>query len=95
MKVQNFGYFPEPEKSYLVVQPDFVEEAKDHFKDFKINIVTGQRFLGGFIGSSTDTKTWLHNNITTWLKATAKLTSASVDYPQAAFTSFAKSLQNE
>ena len=44
-----YGYFPEPEKSYLVVHPDFVEIAKEKFKDFKLNIVTGYRFLGGFI----------------------------------------------
>ena len=43
-----FGYFPEPDKSYLVVHPDFVEEVKYHFKDFKINIVTGQRFMYWF-----------------------------------------------
>jgi hypothetical protein len=40
-----FGYFPEPDKSYLVVYPDFVDIAKEHFKDFNINInVTGQSF---------------------------------------------------
>ena len=56
-----------------VSHPDFVEEAKHHFKNFKINIVTGQRFLGGFIGCCTDTKTWLHNKITTWLNAIINL----------------------
>ena len=45
-----FGYFPEPEKSYLVVHTKFVEEAKVIFADFKVNIVTGKRFFGGFIG---------------------------------------------
>jgi len=42
-----YGYFPEPEKSYLVVHQDFVEQAKEMCKDFKLNIVTGHRFLGG------------------------------------------------
>ena len=45
-----FGYFPEPDKSYLVVHADFIDEAKLIFADLNVNIVTGQRFLGGFIG---------------------------------------------
>ena len=45
MEGPKFGYFPEPEKSYLVVHPDFVEIAKEKFADFKVNIVTSHRFL--------------------------------------------------
>ena len=55
----NFGYFPEPEKSYLVVHPDYVDEAKDFFKGYKINIVTGHRSLGGYVGSEADYQNWV------------------------------------
>ena len=46
-----YGYFPESEKSYLVVHPDFVDIAKEMFADLKMNTVTSHRFLGGFIGN--------------------------------------------
>lgn len=41
-----FGYFPEPDKSYLVVHPNQVNEAKLLFAELKVNVVTGHRFLG-------------------------------------------------
>ena len=47
-----FGYFPEPDKSYLVVHPNQVDEAKLLFAELKVNVVTGNHFLGGFIGST-------------------------------------------
>ena len=45
-----FEYFSEPVKSYLVVHPDFVDKAHEMFKDIKMNIVTGHRFLDVFVG---------------------------------------------
>jgi len=45
-----FGYFPEPSKCYLVVAPEFVEEAAKVFEGYAVNIVTGHKLLGGFIG---------------------------------------------
>ena len=45
-----FGYYPEPDKSYLIVHPDFIDKAKEMFKQLGIRVVTGRRFLGGFIG---------------------------------------------
>jgi hypothetical protein len=40
-----YGHFPELHKTYLVVHADFVEEAKEMFKDLKVIVVTGQNFL--------------------------------------------------
>ena len=81
----------------MVVHPDFVEQAKEYFNEFKVNIVTGQRFLGGSVLFDTAVEKWLHDKINSWpcLKAISSLTAASIDYPRAAFTSFTKSLQNE
>jgi len=45
-----YGYFPEPQKSYLVVHENFVAEASSDFADLGVKVVTGQRFLGGFVG---------------------------------------------
>jgi len=53
-----YGYFPEPEKSYLVVHPNLLDEAKLLFKDIQINIVTGHWFRGGYVGSAADCQDW-------------------------------------
>ena len=44
-----FGYFPEPSKSFLVVDKQNAEEAHQIFDKYSITIVEGKRFLGGFI----------------------------------------------
>jgi len=90
-----YGYFPEPQKSFLVVSPEFFDEAEHIFKDFGVKIVTGQRFLGGFIGLASDTESWLHEKIISWVSAVEKLSKVAVDEPQAAFVALSKSVQNE
>ena len=45
-----FGYFPEPSKSFLVVDKHYVEEAHHKFDKYSITIVDGKRLLGDFIG---------------------------------------------
>jgi hypothetical protein len=90
-----YGYFPEPEKSYLVVHPDFVEIAKEKFIDFKVNVVTSHRFLGGFIGHDDDVNNWLNKKVDMWVKCVNKLASVAQHVPQAAFIAFTKSLQCE
>ena len=51
-----YGYHPEPDKSYLIVHPDWVEEANKLFCEFKVNVVIGHHFLGGFVGGVEDTE---------------------------------------
>jgi hypothetical protein len=46
------GYFPEPSKSILVVQEHNLDKAKREFSNFGFQIVTGMRYLGGFIGEA-------------------------------------------
>ena len=44
------GYFPEPTKSILVVAESNVPRAKEYFRGMGIKVVTGHRYLGGFMG---------------------------------------------
>ena len=46
-----YGYYPEPDKSYIVVVPNFVEHAKQLFSSYGVTVVEGNRVLGGFVGS--------------------------------------------
>ena len=45
-----YGYFPEPAKSFVVVDGHFCLEAESLFQRLGVCIVSGHRYLGGFIG---------------------------------------------
>jgi len=46
-----FGYYLEPTKSFTVVNEGWRNDANAVFGDLGVQVVTGHRFLGGFIGS--------------------------------------------
>ena len=48
-----YGYFPEPSKTVLVVRSSDLERANDLFHDLGVSVVTGSRFLGGFVGEQS------------------------------------------
>ena len=45
-------YFPEPTKIILVVAPQNVAREEEFFCGLGIKLVTGNRYIGGFIGKS-------------------------------------------
>jgi hypothetical protein len=45
MRATNFGYFPEPTKSILVVPPEMVDRATEYLQDLHFKITTGSRYL--------------------------------------------------
>ena len=50
----SFGYYPEPTKSFVVVNERWRRDAAAIFGDLGVQVVTGHRFLGGFIGSHSE-----------------------------------------
>jgi len=90
-----FGYFPEPSKCYLVVAPEFVEEAAKVFEGYAVNIVTGHKLLGGFIGDELETEKWLQQKINIWINSIKCIARAAVQQPQTAHVALTKSIQNE
>ena len=48
------GYFPKPTKSILVMAPQNVSWAEEFFRGMGITVVTGNIYLGGFIGESKE-----------------------------------------
>ncbi len=51
-----YGYFPEPRKSYYICKAEDEPVARLSFESFglEINHLRGQRYLGGFIGSTQE-----------------------------------------
>ena len=56
------GYFPEPTNSILVVAPMNVSR-EEFFHGMGLQVVTGSRYLGGFIGYEEAEKRWLSGKV--------------------------------
>lgn len=59
----NYGYYPQGQKSYLVVHPDDQSEAALVFSGSGIKVVLGHRFLGGYIGQETLRKEYVADKV--------------------------------
>ena len=59
----SFGYFPEPSKSVLIIDRKFKVEAETMFSDVGIKVVSGHRFLGGFIGEDDECELYVKQKI--------------------------------
>jgi hypothetical protein len=90
------GYFPEPSKSILVIVHEHNKEAaKNTFKDLGFTVVTGSRYLGGFIGEAPNQLSWIKEKNEDWVAAIKELAMVAEKYLQAAYTGLQKLLQQE
>ena len=53
------GYYPEADKSMLVVAEENVEAATEHFATEGFKIRTGARHLGSYIGAIDNRDEWI------------------------------------
>ena len=60
----NYGYYPEPEKSYFICTKAQEAQAKAAFylKGLKVQFARGKRYLGGFIGGEDHKLEWVEEN---------------------------------
>ena len=90
-----YGYFPEPSKTVLVVGPSDIQQASELFADLGIKVVTGGRFLGGFIGEKTLAAEFVSSKVQLWCHCIGQLSDVAEKQPQAAHAALARSLQFE
>ena len=89
------GYYPEPTNSILVVAPGNVARAEDHFRGLGIRVVTGHRYLGGFIGNGAAERECLKEIVQGWTESVSVLAGVAQKHPQSAYAGLQKSLQQE
>ena len=80
-----FGYIAETDKSYQVVAPMFVDEAKMMFSKFLVNAVSGQKLLGVFVGRKKEAENWISCKVSEWEKSLNILSDVGKKQPQATF----------
>jgi hypothetical protein len=68
-----YGYFPEPSKSILAVREHSKAAAEAYFEDLSFTIVTGARYLGGFVGKAVDQTVWVEQKAQQWSHAVGVL----------------------
>ena len=91
----DYGYHPEPSKTVLIVGPSDVQRAFALFSDLGIRVVSGGRFLGGFIGESNLAAEFVSSKVQLWSRCIRKLSDVADSQPQAAHAALARSLQFE
>ena len=57
------GYFTKPTKSILVVSPWNVSWVEALFCGYGLKVVTGRRYLGGFVGTEAAQSKWLDEKV--------------------------------
>ena len=91
----DYGYFPNPQKSMLLVKPEHEEEAQRLFSATGVTIKTsGNRHLGGAIGSEEFCSAFMAKKVDKWKQVLDSLTGMAVTQPQAAYTVFTKGLSS-
>ena len=71
------GYFPDTTKSNLILTPRNVARAEKFFRGMGMQIVTGSRYLGGFIGDAAAEKSWLAGKVEGWAESVGALAGGS------------------
>ena len=90
-----FGYFPEPSKSFLVVDTQYAEEAHHIFDKYLITIVERKKILGGLIGDGNEKDIYMKKKELEWVDKIEKLSFVAKTEPQCALSGLTKSLQVE
>ncbi len=92
-----YGYFPEPGKSYYICKAKDEDVACQAFESFglEINYLRGQCYLGGFIGSAKKKEMWLAELVEKWVVAVQTLSIVAERYPQTVYAGLTFCLQNE
>ncbi|CEM17529.1 unnamed protein product [Vitrella brassicaformis CCMP3155] len=89
------GYHPNGKKTKLVVRAGCEERAREVFGDTDVEIVSGARYMGGFVGTAEVKRAYATERVQEWQRCVNRMADAAARYPQAAHTALTTSLQAE
>ena len=88
-----YGYDINAVKSWLIVKPDRLDQAKLIFKDTRINItLEGGRHLGAALGSTSFIAGYIDEKVMKWMPELRELSKIAVTEPHAAYCAFTHGL---
>ena len=90
----SFGYHVNPEKSILIVKPEYYDEAIKLFKDTGVTVTKrGARHLGAVIGSEDFKNEYISNQVAGWEDSLRNLVRIGKTHPHLAYSNFTRNLK--
>jgi hypothetical protein len=91
-----YGYLTNPNKSWLVVKEEHLDEATRYFQDTAIKVTAaGGNYLGSAIGSLDFVETYVRKKVMEWESELKVLTSIAKSQPQAAYSALVHGIKNK
>ena len=81
-----YGYHVGESKTVLIVKPDLLDQARRQFADKRVQVVTGAKDLGSYIGE--DKEEFIRTKVTELLGELNTLTTIASTQPHAALAAF-------
>ena len=75
--------------------PRNVSQSEEFFRGAGLKVLTGSKYLGGFIGEGEAEKNWLAWKVAGWADSVETLAGFSRKHSQSAYAGLQKSLQQE
>ena len=83
----NFGYFPNPSKTWLVTKKGCHDAETSAFADTGVNITSeGRPYLGAAIGSEEFVENYVKLKVSSWHSILLKLATIAMTQPHAAYS---------
>ena len=92
----DFGYYPEPAKSFYIRPLADELEAKAVFSaiNLPVKFCRGHHYVSGFVGSKAIQDRWVEPMMKKWMDRVKVLAKVATCYPQAVYHGFTQSLQS-
>ena len=89
------GYFPNPQKCWLIVKPKKERPAKEIFSETTINITTeGHKHLGAALGSRVFFEEYVDEKVEEWVAQVTRLAEFATTQPQSSYAAFVFGLRH-
>ena len=86
---QDFGYFPNDKKCWIIAKPAKEESVREAYKETSINItVQGQKHLRNVIGSRKYLEKYVSEKVSNWVNEVATLAEFALSQLQACYTAY-------
>jgi len=90
-----FVYYPKLTKSFIVVNEKRRNDANAVFGDLGVQVVTGHRFLGGFIGNHREREEYVVLKVCRWVGHINVLAEADSTQPKLTYAALTIYLQHK